>query len=375
MVKIGIFGGTFDPVHNEHINIAKAALSELKLDKLIIMPTFISPHKADKKTVKASDRLAMCRLAFDFDSRIEISDFEIKNEGKSYSYLTVKHFAEVFSGAKLYFLVGADMLFDFKNWKNPDLILQYATLTVARREKQIKNIKKTADDFYLKFNKRIKYLKYIGGDISSTKVRRLCSLSQNLSKYVPENVAEYIVANNLYYDSICEYAKKRLSEKRFIHTLGVVELAVKLSDIYKISEEKAFYAALLHDIGKGYETEYKITLEEDVPIPVYHQFIGAQIAKTELNIEDEEIINAIKYHTSGRVKMSELEKLIFVADMLEDGRSFKGVETLRKYLDKPKLCFEKCLEKQYEFLVSTKKEIYNLTVKAYNYYCIPKGEN
>jgi len=369
MEKIGIFGGTFDPVHKEHINLAKAAIDELKLDKLIVVPSFISPHKADKKTADSIHRLNMCRLAFGFDTKIIVSDFEIKKEGKSYSYLTVEHFAKEYANAKLFFIVGADMFIDFKNWKNPEIILKYSTLTVVRREKQIKNIKNAVNEFNNLFNNRINVLKYIGGDASSTKVRRLCCLKQNLDKYVTENVADYIKQNNLYNDSICDDVKSYISEKRFNHTVGVVELAVKYADKFNVEQEKAFYSALLHDIAKGHETEFNNNFSADVPFAVYHQYLGAEIAKNKFMIEDEEILNAIKYHTTGRANMSNLEKLIFVADMLEEGRDFKGVNSLRKLLNKPDLCFKKCLEKQYRFLLLGKKQIYNLTINAYQYYC------
>jgi nicotinate-nucleotide adenylyltransferase len=369
MEKIGIFGGTFDPIHKEHICIAKTAVKELNLDKLIIVPSFISPHKADKKTANSFHRLNMCNLAFNFDSKITVSDFEILNEGKSFSYLTVEHFSKEYANAKMFFIIGADMFIDFVNWKNPDLILNYCTLAVVRREKQIKNIKKAVDDFYKVFNKRVNVLKYIGGDTSSTKVRRLCCLKQNLDKYVTYNVAEYIIKYNLYTDNICEYVKNNMNEKRFIHTMGVVELAVKYSEKFNVNSEKAFYAAVLHDIAKGHENEYNYNFSPDITFPVYHQFLGAEIAKNKLLIEDEEILNAIKYHTSGRENMTNLDKLIFVADMLEEGRDFKGINSLRKLLNNPELCFKKCLERQYKYLISTKKQIYNLTTKAYKYYC------
>jgi len=132
MEKIGILGGTFNPVHLEHINLAKKAVKALNLDKLIIMPTYLPPHK-EIIPAPAQDRLNMLKLAFLDDDKIEVSDFEIEKQGKSYTYLTVEHFKEKLS-AHLYFIVGGDMLTDFKTWRNPDRILKACDLCVFGRD-------------------------------------------------------------------------------------------------------------------------------------------------------------------------------------------------------------------------------------------------
>ena len=133
MNKIGILGGTFDPVHVEHIRLAKEAVIELGLNELIVMPTYLPPHKSDKPT-DGAHRLNMLKLAFSDTPFITVSDYELNKQGKSYTYLTVEHFREVYPNDKIYFIVGGDMLTDFKTWKNPDRILKAVDLAVFGRE-------------------------------------------------------------------------------------------------------------------------------------------------------------------------------------------------------------------------------------------------
>ena len=108
-MRIGIFGGTFNPVHIEHVNLAKAGIEELKLDKLFILPTYISPHKKSV-SVSATDRLNMLKLAFSDVDKAIVSDYEIERKGKSYTYLTVEHFKKEFPDSEIFLMMGADML-------------------------------------------------------------------------------------------------------------------------------------------------------------------------------------------------------------------------------------------------------------------------
>ena len=130
MKKIGIFGGTFSPVHNEHVSLARAGINELGLDALYVLPTNVSPHKKSTGASKA-DRLNMLKLAFSLDEKVVVSDYEITRGEVSYSYITAEHFKSQYN-AEIFMLVGADMLKDFKeefdlteyNWeddKHPEI--------------------------------------------------------------------------------------------------------------------------------------------------------------------------------------------------------------------------------------------------------------
>ena len=130
--KIGIFGGTFNPPHIAHIEAARAFLNLLNLDKLLIIPDFLPPHKEYVGTVTAKDRLEMCRRAFSDIYSVEISDLEIKRGGKSYTADTLTELTE--EGRELYFLCGTDMFLTMDSWYHPETIFKLATICCIRRE-------------------------------------------------------------------------------------------------------------------------------------------------------------------------------------------------------------------------------------------------
>ena len=377
MKKIAVFGGTFNPVHSEHVNMVESAIEELNLDKVIIVPTNIPPHKTTELAPN-EHRLNMLKLCFSSNKKVEISDFEYTNGGKSYSYITVEHFSEIYSGDQLFFMVGGDMLKDFKTWVNPSRILDKATLVAFFREKEEVDFEREREYFNKTFQKDFIKLNYKGKNVSSTKIRIYVGLGLSVSELISKEVVEYINANKLYQGKKeFEFIKNTLPEKRLTHTAEVTICALKKAKELNLSQEKVVKSAVLHDCAKyiDYTTVRGFRLEEEMPKPVIHAFLGAFIAKNYLKIEDEEIINAIKYHTSGRAKMSKLEKLIFVADMIEPSRNYQGVDTLRKLyeIDFEK-CFRECLKEEMEHLANGKNPIYHETLNAYNYYIENKGE-
>lgn len=373
--KIAILGGSFNPVHFEHINLAKQAIRELNLDKLIVMPTFIPPHKSTLPA-PAEDRLEMLRLAFNGIDKVEISDFEIQNQGKSYTYITVEHFKKELN-CELYFICGADMLVDFKTWKNPDRILKACKLAVFHRMGQTVDYEK--EQKYLKENYGAEFVKlsYVGGSDSSTKIRVYNSLGLSLSGLTDEKVESYINENSLYQgDAIENFIKSNLPEKRLKHTADVTIKALSKAKELGLDSEKVRLACILHDVAKYVEPKSVkgFEPEENIPGPVVHAFLGAYIAENILKISDSEIIDAIRYHTSGKENMSLLSKLVFVADMIEDGRNYQGVDELRELFKGDfETCFIECLKEEFIHLQNKKTDIYIETEKAYNYYI--KGNN
>ena len=371
MKKIAIFGGTFNPVHLEHKNLVKRAIEELNLDKLIIVPTNIPPHK---KTELASgeDRINMLKLCFLEEEKVEVSDFEIKSGGTSYSYLTVEHFKSAYPNDQLFFLVGGDMLKDFKTWKFPERILASATLAVFHREGFLYNEEEERKFFNKTFNKDYVNLIYSGENLSSTRIRIYSALSLPLNGLVSEKVEEYIQEKQLYRGGrIFDYVKKTLPLKRLIHTAEVAVSALTKVKELGLDKDDVITACILHDCAKyiDYKSVKGFKLPDGVPSPVVHAFLGAYIAEKHLKISNEEIIDAIRYHTSGKANMSTLGKLLFVADMVEKNRSYEGVERLREIfeLDFNK-CFIECLKEEMVHLLNKKQYIYSETISAYDYY-------
>ncbi|MBG9452701.1 phosphohydrolase [Lysinibacillus sphaericus] len=170
--------------------------------------------------------------------------------------------------------------------------------------------------------------------------------------------------------------KPRMPEKRYIHTIGVMETAARLAKFYGEDEKKAEIVAILHDIAKYADIEWmeQIVLDEKLDAgligwgsELLHGPVGAYIAESEFGITDEDMLNAIRFHTTGRVGMSRLEKIIFVADMIEPNRKFDGVDLLRKKakknLDK---VMSACVRHTLAFLIDTKQPIYPLSIECYN---------
>ncbi len=369
MKKIGIFGGSFSPVHSEHIKIAKGAIAELGLDELFIIPTFISPHKISSKMPSGEHRYNMLKLAFNGVKKVTVSDYEISKGEVSYTYLTVAHFKRLYNDSTLYLIMGSDMLENFPTWKNPEFIVKNANLVLISRggdgELNAPAIAKINE----LYNSAVILLNTFGEEVSSTEVRLRLKLSLPVEGLISAEVENYINSHNLYKkDKYYNYVVNALPEKRRVHTLGVILTAKKLAKKLNESEEFAELASLLHDVAK-YEdiNNYLAVLPKNCPESVAHQFIGAHLAKAKLGVENECVLNAIKYHTTGRANMSTLERIVYVADLIEPFRGYKMVDYLRNVVKTLPFdeAFKICVKEVIEFLKSNGQEIYYLTEESY----------
>ncbi|WP_410208379.1 nicotinate-nucleotide adenylyltransferase [Fusobacterium sp.] len=187
-MRIGIFGGSFNPIHYAHINIARYILKKLQLDKLIVIPV----GKASHKNVKMADpqlRLEMCRKAFETDEKITVSDIEIKSNKVSYTVDTLKKLISLYGGHnEFYEIIGEDSADTLDTWKNYKDILKLSKIVVFRRA-QYKNII---------HNKNILYLDTPLYELSSTMIRQKINKNEDVSQYIPKEVFEIISKNNLY---------------------------------------------------------------------------------------------------------------------------------------------------------------------------------
>ncbi|MBE6746778.1 MAG: nicotinate (nicotinamide) nucleotide adenylyltransferase [Ruminococcaceae bacterium] len=198
-MKIGIFGGTFNPPHLAHLNIAEDFSRRLNFDKLIIIPTYQPPHKQAQSLADGEDRLEMCRLLFDAENT-EISDMEIRRQGKSYTYDTLCQLEEKYPEAELYLIIGSDMLLSFHKWYRYEDILRKCTLCVLTRENDI-------DNAHMK-SYAIETLGLGEGDIvfssleptvlSSTRIREMVARGEDVSSLTGEKVWAYIKEKRLY---------------------------------------------------------------------------------------------------------------------------------------------------------------------------------
>ena len=364
-MKVGIYGGTFDPVHNEHVNIANKAIEKLGLDKLIILPSGEPPHKNLAELTDKKKRLKMCELAFT-NPKIEISSYEIEKKGKSYTIETLEQFSK--DGDELFCIIGGDSLADIYTWKQPDDIFAIATIVVVGREEY------TANEWIQKYITKIIYLDYNPQDISSTEVRVCCDFGRDISLLVPERVKEYILKHELYekHRKITKRVQKMITESRYIHTVNTTICGVELAKRANVDVESAFMACALHDCAKSMDdfSDYKKKLKKEnmlIPEPVVHAFVASYLIKKEFNILDKNIRNAVKYHTTGRPNMSQLEKLVYVADCIEKGRRYDGVEDLRCMSKKDfERTFILCLNSTFSVVID--KTMCPLTLDAIDFY-------
>lgn len=193
MIKTGIFGGAFNPVHNGHVRLAEEAVKQLKLKKLLIIPTFESPHKATK-LAPFDDRAEMCRLAFGHIAGAEVSDVERRLGGTSFTINTVRELKRQFPDEQFFLLIGGDMLFSFDQWFKYEAILnEVRVCAVARGGDSYSDMLEFANELG-----KIRVLPTQAVDISSTGIREKISAGGDISGLVPEGAAEYIAQHGLY---------------------------------------------------------------------------------------------------------------------------------------------------------------------------------
>ena len=345
-MKIGVYGGTFNPIHNGHVHLAREFIRRLGLDRALLIPTGAPPHKAAPELAPAEDRLAMCALAAAeiTEAPVEVSRIEVDRAGKSYTAQTLAALRERYPEDELVLLMGEDMFLTVDQWFQAEKILSTATLAASPRSRDgLTRLLEKKAALERDFGARcvVEDIPFL--DVSSTQARAAIDRGLPLSGLVPEAVAAYIQAHGLYrltYEDLEREAKARLSEKRFYHSQQVAEAAEELAHRYGADPEKARKAGILHDIMKDAapEEQLKILEESDIILTgvqqgqpkLWHALSGAAYARRHLGMEDEEILSAVRWHTSGRGGMSLLEKVLFVADYISADRDYPSVGQMRQ---------------------------------------------
>ena len=384
--RIGIFGGAFDPIHNGHLVVAKNILDSLCLEKIIFVPTGDAPHKNIKSDKK--NRLNMLKLALENESDFEVNEYEINKSEKSYTSETVRYFKEKNPYAEIYLIIGSDEFIEIETWHDMINLLENCILIVALRpDFDNKN-------FLLDYLRRIKR-KYSSNvflfevnaqNISSELIRNRILLNKNIDFLVPKKVCEYIKQKDLYRhslkintDAIKKFLIKTLSPRRFIHSVCVANIAVDLAKRYNGDIFKAYVGGLLHDCAKEIPNNEKIRMCDYYGIEIdkilmmqpdlLHQFLGASLAYSVFYIRDVDILNAVRYHTTGRQNMSLLEKIIYLADYTEPNRIHENVKYIRKlvYEDLDR-ALAYCLKITLDENKKRNRMIYSLSNEAFEFY-------
>ena len=350
-MRIGVFGGTFNPPHNGHVTMARAAAAQLGLDKLLLVPDSVPPHKPLPSGVTARQRYDMAALMAAPIGRVaEASDIELRRTGKSYTSDTLRTLREQYPDAELWLLMGSDMFLSLHTWHEPEVICELAHIGAFRRVDEdiraaMEQRKTLLEGQYQAQVMLLDNPELI--ELSSTDVRAALAAGQG-SDLVPEAVWGYIQREHLYgtaadlkhltVEALRPIAMSYLKPKRMPHVLGTEQEAAFLAEKYGADVTAARIAALLHDCTKKLDLPQQLSLCRHYAIPLdemernylklLHSKTGAAVARDRFGVSDE-IYNAIFYHTTGKADMTLLEKIIYLADYIEPSRSFPGVEELR----------------------------------------------
>lgn len=342
-----IFGGGFDPIHLGHINMALVARDTLK-GEVIFVPAKIAVWK--EESISEEHKLNMIKLAISKYEGFSVDTFELEQKEQPRSYQTVEYFKKKYPKDKLFFLIGQDQANAFDQWKNPDEIAKNTQVVYYKRPKFIVN-----QDNVDKFN--MLALEGPVVDVASSDVRALKSVA------VPEEVLNYIEENQLYFVS---RVRSYIKETRFNHSLSVAHLAYRLAKKLQLDYQKAYIAGVLHDIAKGIDKDESLALMKqlypgylDIGAYAYHQFLGETLAKRDFEVVDEEILNAIKFHTTGRANMCWLEKLIYAADKIEPSRPFDSSDLISAMEEGLESGFLTVLKANHDYLKEHHKAIDN----------------
>ncbi len=388
MKKIAVFGGTFNPIHLGHLRLISEYQKRYEFDRVLLIPTKIPPHKQAYDLAPDADRLEMCRIASRTYPFLEVSELELRREGKSYTYDTLRELKCAEPEAVFYLIMGSDMFLTFREWHHWKEMLGLAVLLTAPRHPNEKAALEAERE----------QLCVIGGEafvadipvfeISSTEIRTQIREGVPCGEYLLPGVEEYIRDNRLYHRSAAEIfpftekeavgiLKKRLKPDRLQHSINVAQQAAYLAKQYHCEEKIAKMTGLLHDICKNDNLDNQLqtirngaiiltNMEEGSP-PLYHAIAGAACLRDELGIADPDVLNAVRYHTTGRAGMSRLEKIIYIADLTSAERSYPDVDTVRGLAEES---LESAMLYALEFLlcdlVKRKRYLHPDSVEAYN---------
>lgn len=403
MKRVGIMGGTFNPIHNAHIHMAQAACEQFELDEVLFMPSKNPPHKENRIIVSEEHRKRMIQLAIDGIDKFSFSDFEFESEGTTYTCETLMRLKKKHPDWELYFILGGDSLAQFETWYHPEKIVRYAVILATSREGVgLKETERLCDNLRKKTGGDIRQIRMPQIRISSSDIRRKTEAGESLSGICPEKTERYIKLHGLYNTPVLHHVfcleEKRIPEtfykslsstlrpKRYRHTLGVSDTAAAMAWVHSGDSDivfKARIAGLLHDCAKyltGNEMirecerlHISLTPVEKKNRSLIHGKLGSVYAKERYGVEDSQISSAISWHTTGKPDMTLLEKIIYVADYIEPGRKMSclpyPLEEVRKAsfvnLD---LAVRMILENTILYLKENGSIIDMSTVETYDFY-------
>lgn len=367
-MNIGLFGGSFDPIHNGHLSIIRGALKSGAVDCVIVIPTVRNSFKRGRILNVAPYRYYMVETVIEdeFKDNVFVSDIEFSYEGISYTTTTIAKIRDenyivpflVDNGIKkkkaqedhrYFWLCGTDLLPNFDKWYDPVGIISQAQLMVALRPGMELDIDAEAKRLSASLNTlvEIKSFKIKGVEAASSSIRR-----EKDYEDIPKAASEFIKTHALYesedvFEKVSDKAMTQfyefsialypyLRKKRLLHTINVAILSCRYAILHGADIDKALIAGLMHDCAKHLPVDEQRSMAQKLcgnlfeEEPLLHSPAGAVFAKEKFGITDDEILDAITYHTTGRGGMTTLDKCVFLADKLEPARTYIDLTEMRK---------------------------------------------
>ena len=344
-MSVAIYGGSFNPPHKGHTAALKAAAEQLRPDRLIVMPAGDPPHKnlpADSPS--GTDRLKLTRLAVSEIPGAEVSEMELLRAGPSYTSDTLRSIKAMYPGETVWLLMGTDMFLSVENWHESSYILGNSVIAVfCREEGQTELVKRHAEELKSFCGADTVFIESEPIPAASSAIRALLPERKGAELLDDEVYAE-IIRRRLYgakpdFEWLRGKAYAMLKPKRVPHVRGCEAECIRLAERWGADTEKAAEAGILHDITKKLLLDEQLILckkygiindTAEIESPkLLHAKTGAAVARAEFGV-DEDVYNAILWHTTGREGMTLLEKVVYLGDYIEPTREFDGVDALRR---------------------------------------------
>ena len=350
MRRIGLMGGSFNPIHLAHVHLAREALSGGYADEVIFLPTGNPPHKGAELAGR-QERYEMTCLAVAGEARMSVSREEIDRQGVIYTVDTLRTLHARMPDVQFIYLIGADTLLLLPTWRSIDSVIKMCGFLVCMRPGEDDAQAREAAALWRARGAQVELMNAARMDISSTDIRRRFREGLPVDGMLDARVERYIREHGLYgtqgtdgtvamkREKIMYKLKKELDAQRYTHTLGVEETARQMALLFGEDPHKAAQAGLLHDCAKCMTLSQMVKAAKGVPLDpmmkeskaLMHAVAGMCVAKNVYGVDDPDVLSAIRWHTTGRAGMTRLEKIIYLADMIEPHRKpYPGLEELRE---------------------------------------------
>ena len=349
MRRIGLMGGSFNPIHLAHVHLAREALSGGYADEVIFLPTGNPPHKGAELAGR-QERYEMTCLAVAGEARMSVSREEIDRQGVIYTVDTLRTLHARMPDAQFVYLIGADTLLLLPTWRSIETVITLCGFLVCMRPGEDDAKAREAASLWRARGAQVAFMNAARMDISSTDIRRRLREGLPVKGMLDARVERYIRERGLYgtqetdgtvgmkREKIMYKLKKELDAQRYTHTLGVEETARQMALLFGEDPHKAAQAGLLHDCAKCMTLSQMVKAAKGVPLDpmmkeskaLMHAVAGMCVAKNVYGVDDPDVLSAIRWHTTGHAGMTRLEKIIYLADMIEPSRKpYPGLEEIR----------------------------------------------